>query len=223
MSKRRQPPRRHVRRGAGERAGGREELELEVTVERILPGGVGLAHAEGRTVFVSLAAPGDRLRVRVEGARGRALFASVLEVIEPSRARVEPPCPYFGRWGGCDFQQLDYGAQLSAKVEIIRDCLRRVARVEPPAEIHITPSPLEWRYRARARWQHDPLRNFLGYYERGSHRVCDVVECAVAAPEVQTRLTRLRELMNEGRLPADAAEFEAVAGDDGVALAPAIE
>ncbi len=222
MSKRKQPPRRHARRVAGERAGASEELE--VTIERILPGGVGLAHAEGRTVFVALAAPGDHLRVRVENVRGRVLFASVLEVLSPSPARVEPACPYFGRCGGCDFQQLDYRAQLSAKVEIIRDCLRRVARVEPPSEIHITPSPLEWRYRSRARWQHDPVRNFLGYYERGSHRVCDVMECPVAAPEVQTRLTRLRELMSEGRLPSGALEFEAVAGDGGgVSLAPSVE
>ena len=220
MSKRKQQPRRrHARRGADERAG----EQLEVTIERILPGGVGLAHAEGRTIFVALAAPGDHLRVRVESVRGRVAFASIVEVLQPSRVRVEPPCPYFGRCGGCDFQQLDYRAQLDAKVEIIRDCLRRVARVEPPAGIHITPSPSEWRYRSRARWQHDAVRNFLGYYERGSHRVCDVVECPVAAPEVQDRLTSLRELMRDGALPSDAAEFEAVAGDEGVALAPSVE
>ncbi|HVF43994.1 MAG TPA: class I SAM-dependent RNA methyltransferase [Pyrinomonadaceae bacterium] len=221
MRNRRQP-RRHERRREAAGGGGARE-ELEVTIERILPGGVGLAHAEGRTVFVALAAPGDRLRVRVESVRGRVAFASIAEVIEPSDSRVEPPCPYFGRCGGCDFQQLNYRAQLSAKVEIVRDCLRRVARVEPPAEIHITPSPLEWRYRSRARWQHDAVRNFLGYYERGSHSVCDVTECPVAAPEVQTRLTRLRGSMSEGALPPDAAEFEAVAGDEGVALAPAVE
>jgi 23S rRNA (uracil1939-C5)-methyltransferase len=221
MGKRRQSPRSDRRHATAVRVGAPEEFE--VTVERILPGGVGLAHAEGRTVFVALAAVGDRLRVRVESVRGRVTFASILEVLQPSPTRVEPPCPYFGRCGGCDFQQLNYGAQLEAKVEIIRDCLRRVARVEPPAEIHITPSPSEWRYRSRARWQHDAVRNFLGYYERGSHRVCDVVECPVAAPEVQNRLTRLRESMREGSLPSDAPEFEAVAGDTGVALAPAVE
>jgi 23S rRNA (uracil1939-C5)-methyltransferase len=221
MGKRRQSPRFDRRHATAARASAPEELE--VTIERILPGGVGLAHAEGRTVFVALSAPGDVARVRVDSVRGRATFASIVEVLQPSTLRVEPPCPYFGRCGGCDFQQLSYRAQLEAKVEIIRDCLRRVARVEPPAEIHITPSPSEWRYRARARWQHDAVRNFLGYYERGSHRVCDVVECPVAAPEVQSRLTRLRESMREGGLPSDAAEFEAVAGDGGVALAPAVE
>jgi 23S rRNA (uracil1939-C5)-methyltransferase len=204
--------------GEGLRAG----AELDVKIERILPGGVGLAHAEGQTIFVGLAAPGDLARVRVDSVKGRLAFASIVEIQDPSPVRVEPPCPYFGRCGGCDFQQLSYEAQLAAKVEIIRDCLRRVARIEPPAEIHITPSPEIWRYRSRARWQHDPLRRHLGYYERGTHRVCDVAECPVAAPPVAKRLSRLRALLAEGKLP-DAQEFEAVAGDEGVALAPPVE
>ena len=217
--KKRQTP----RRGAPERGGRlREGALLEVRVERILPGGVGLAHAEGQTVFVSLAAPGDLARVRVESVRGRLVFASVAEVLEPSPSRVEPPCSYFGRCGGCDFQQLSYEAQLAAKAEIIRDCLRRVAHVEPPDEITVEPSPEVWRYRSRARWQHDPRRRLLGYYERGSHRVCDVADCPVAAPPVNERLIRLRGLMKEGQLP-QAAEFEAVAGDEGVALDPPVE
>ncbi|HEX7957173.1 MAG TPA: RsmD family RNA methyltransferase, partial [Pyrinomonadaceae bacterium] len=205
-----------------EQGGGlREGSVAEVRVERILPGGVGLAYAEGRTLFVSLAAPGDLARVRVDSVRGRIAFASIAEVLEPSPQRVEPPCPYFGRCGGCDFQQLSYEAQLAAKADIIRDCLRRVARVEPPAEIEVVASPEVWRYRSRARWQHDPRRRLLGYYERGSHRVCDVADCPVAAPEVNERLKRLREMLREGRLP-HAAEFEAVAGDEGVALDPAV-
>jgi tRNA/tmRNA/rRNA uracil-C5-methylase (TrmA/RlmC/RlmD family) len=207
-------------RGDGERL--RAGAELDVTVERILPGGVGLAHAHGQTVFVGLAASGDVARVRVDSVRSRLAFASIVEIIEPSPMRVEPPCPYFGRCGGCDFQQLSYEAQLTAKVEIIRDCLRRVARVEPPAEIPITPSPEIWRYRSRARWQHDSRRRLLGYYERGTHRVCDVTDCPVAAPPVAERLTRLRVLLAEGRLP-HAAEFEAVAGDEGVSLDPRVE
>ena len=219
MKGRRQTP----RRGAPEQGGRlRPGATLDVRIERILPGGVGLAYAEGQTVFVSLAAPGDLARVRVESTRGRLAFASVAEVLEPSPARVVPPCPYFGRCGGGAFPPLCYEAQLAAKADIIRDCLRRVAHTEPPEEIPVEPSPEIWRYRSRARWQHDPRRRLLGYYERGSHRVCDVADCPVAAPPVNERLVRLRGLMQEGRLP-QAPEFEAVAGDEGVALDPAVE
>ena len=220
MKNRRRAPRREAAAGASGRL--RAGALLDVRVERILPGGVGLAHAEGQTLFVSLAAPGDLARVRVDSIKGRAAFASIVEVLEPSNVRAEPPCPYFGRCGGCDFQQLTYDAQLAAKAEIIRDCLRRVAHAEPPAGVEVVPSPEVWRYRSRARWQHDPVRRHLGYYERGSHHICDVAECPVAAPPVAERLARLRGMMLEGSLP-QAPEFEAVAGDEGVALDPAVE
>jgi 23S rRNA (uracil1939-C5)-methyltransferase len=192
----------------------------EVTIERILPGGVGLAHAEGRTLFVALAAPGDVVRVRVDQIRGKLAFASIEEIITPSSVRVEPPCPYFGRCGGCDFQQLNYEAQLAAKVEIIKDCLHRIARIENIPDFQITPSPNPWHYRSRALWQYDAIRQRLGYFESGSRRVCDVAECAVLAPELQHTLEGLREKMPKGLLPDDARDFRAVVGDDGVSLAP---
>src|SRR6185437_2720120 len=141
---------------------------IEVTIERILPGGFGLAHTEGKTVFVSLAAPGDVLRVSIDRVRGNIAFASIVEIIKPSAQRVEPPCPYFGRCGGCDFQQLNYAAQLEAKVEIVRDCLRRIAHIDWP-EIPIQGAPSEWQYRARANWQVDQASGEIGYFEAGSH------------------------------------------------------
>jgi 23S rRNA (uracil1939-C5)-methyltransferase len=197
--------------------------ELEVIIERLLPGGAGLAHADGRTLLVGLAAPGDRLRVRVERVRGRVAFASLVEVLAPSPARVEPPCPYFGRCGGCDFQQLEYEAQLAAKVEIIRDCLRRVARVEPPTEIPITPSPAVWQYRSRAQWQFDRGGARLGYFERGTHTVCDVSMCPVVVPALQQTLERVREELKEHPPDVPTGEFEAVAGDSGVMLWPPLD
>jgi 23S rRNA (uracil1939-C5)-methyltransferase len=197
--------------------------EVEVEIERIVPGGAGLAHAAAHTLFVTLAAPGDRVRVRVERVRGKVAFASVVEIVTPAPVRVEPPCPYFGRCGGCDFQQLTYEAQLEAKAEIIRDCLRRIARIEPPADISVMPSPAVWHYRSRARWQHDPVRQFLGYYELASHRVCDVSECPVVLPEVQTKLSHLRATLASADAFDETEEFQAVAGDDGVSLLPPLE
>ena len=195
---------------------------MEVTIERILPGGFGLAHAEGRTLMVALAAPGDRLRVRVDRVKGNVGFASIIEVVEPSPVRIAPPCPYFGRCGGCDFQQLTYEAQLSAKAEIIKDCLHRIWRINTVPDFNITPAPHHWRYRSRAQWQYDSVRQRLGYFESASRRVCDVSECAVLAPELQRTLETLRHNMSEGLLPDEAKYFRAVAGDKGVSVAPGV-
>jgi len=195
-------------------------MTLEVEVERILPGGLGLAHAGGKTVFVSLAAPGDRLRVRIEREQGNVLFASIEEIVTPSPQRVEPPCPYFGRCGGCDFQQLTYEAQLAAKAEMIRDCLHRIARLENVPEIIVTPSPTAWRYRMRATWQIDREERRIGYYERGSRRVCDVADCAVLQPDLEDKLERVRATEWQ-QFPPELKHLDVVAGETGVSFAPA--
>src|SRR5260370_30951061 len=119
-------------------------MPMEVTIERILPGGLGLAHAEGKTIMVALTAPGDHLRVRVDRVKGNVSFALIEEIVTPSPNRVEPPCPYFGRCGGCDFQQLSYQAQLEAKVQIIRDCLRRLGGIENVPCLQITSASSLW-------------------------------------------------------------------------------
>jgi 23S rRNA (uracil1939-C5)-methyltransferase len=189
-----------------------------VEIERILPGGVGLAHAEGKTVFVSLAAKGDRLRVKIDREQGNLIFASIEEIVHPSAERIEPPCPYFGRCGGCDFQQLSYEAQLAAKSDIVQDCLHRIAQLDLPA-IEVVPSPNQWHYRSRATWQLDPDEHTIGYYERGSRRVCDVVECAVLVPPLQATLEQVRNT-DPSEVPPDLKHLDVVIGDGGVSVAP---
>lgn len=192
--------------------------ELVIDVERILPGGLGLAHEEGKTILVALAAPGDRLRVVIDREQGNVWFASIKEIITPSPMRVEPPCPYFGRCGGCDFQQLDYKAQLVAKAEIIRDCLRRIAGLRDFPDFEVQ-SASEWRYRGRAVWQLDSGQKSIGYYERGSRRVCDVADCAVLVPELQATLERVRKTPWH-LIPPDLQHLQGVSGDNGVSLSP---
>lgn len=191
---------------------------LVVDIERLLPGGVGLAHESGKTIFVSLAAPGDRVRVTIDREQGKVLFASIAEIITPSPMRIEPPCPYFGSCGGCDFQQLNYETQLTAKAEIIRDCLRRIAGLQSIPDFTVQRSQ-EWRYRSRAVWQFDQETKAIGYYERGSRRVCDVADCAVLAPELQNTLERIRQTPWHS-IPSDLKHLQAVNGDQGVSVSP---
>ena len=109
---------------------------IDVTVEKIVPRGLGLAFAENLTVLIPLAAPGDELKVRLNDVKKRLAFAEIVEVKTGGPQRITPPCEYFGTCGGCDFQQMSYAAQLEAKVGIIRDCLHRIGKIEYEAEIH---------------------------------------------------------------------------------------
>lgn len=166
---------------------------LEVTIERLLPGGWGLAHAaDGRTILVAQAAPQDRVKVRITRTRGQTVFATIAEILTPSPVRVTAPCVYYGRCGGCDFQHLTYSAQLTAKLGIVEDCLRRIAKTAPPDDFTIIPAPQPFAYRTRAEWQYEATTGHIGYFERGSHRVCDVRECLILAAPMQEKLTQVR-------------------------------
>lgn len=193
---------------------------VEVEIERIVPGGRGLGHAAGLTLFVAMTAPGDVVRVRIDEVRGRIGFATVVEVVQPAAGRVEAACAYFGVCGGCDWQHLNYEAQLDAKREIIADCLRRIARIVPPDDLQVVPSPSEWGYRSRAVWRLDPAKRRLGYYEEGSHRIRDVETCLVLTPRLQEELTRARRDIAQGAGTWQARELRVAAVGERVASQP---
>lgn len=187
---------------------------IDVKVEKIVPRGFGLGFAEQLTVMVPLAAPGDELRVRITQLKKRLAFAEIVEIRQPGPTRITPPCPYFGRCGGCDFQQLRYDAQLNAKVDIIRDCLHRIGKIEYQ-DIQIIPSPDEFGYRSRARWHLDRAKAAVGYMARDSHTVIDILECPILTPDLQDTLEATRKSLNWDLIWDDNAQIEAAAGVDG--------
>ncbi|MGD9561375.1 MAG: class I SAM-dependent RNA methyltransferase [Pyrinomonadaceae bacterium] len=187
---------------------------LEVTVEKIVPRGLGLAFAEDLTVFVPLSAPGDRLEVRLEQVKGRTAFAEIERVIEPSPERGVPPCKYFGTCGGCDLQQLPYERQLAAKVEMIKDSLHRIGKIEID-DIPMIASPNPLHYRTRALWHVDTRVGMMGYYKRNSHDVVDIDHCPILDPALDATLQRFRSELGEGRFWEEKAKVEAAVGSDG--------
>ncbi len=191
---------------------------LDVVIEKIVPNGFGLAFAENLTVFVPLAAKGDRLRVRVNLLKGKTAFAEIVEIIEPSPDRTEPRCPYFGRCGGCDFQQLNYAAQLAAKAGIIQDCLTRIGRINYGREISIIGSPREYEYRSRAQWHVNTRKKKIGYFQRKSHDIIDVEICPILKPELQEVLTELRETIAWESFWGEMVEIESATGSGNVSV-----
>ena len=188
---------------------------IEVRVEKIVPRGFGLGFAENLTVLTPLTVPGDVVRVRIVEVKKRMAFATVVEVKEAGLKRVEPPCEYFGKCGGCDFQQMSYQQQLEAKVGILRDCLHRIGKIEYDAEIPMIGSPNEFGYRSRARWHIDRPTRKIGYFRRDSHDIIDVSHCPILTPGLQSSLEYTRESMDWEGLWGDKAQVEAATGEEG--------
>ena len=120
---------------------------ITLAVDDLAFGGEGVGRVDGYVIFVRGGLPGDRLKVRIVEARAR-YGRGVIEAVEtPSPDRIEAPCPYFGRCGGCRLQHLAYSAQLAFKEKQVRDCLERLGGL-PPFELRpILPAPDVYGYR----------------------------------------------------------------------------
>src|SRR6266567_7021728 len=120
---------------------------LLLTIDDLAFGGEGVGRADGYVIFVPGGVPGDRVRVRLEQARSRFGRGVIESIAEPSPHRVEAPCPYFGRCGGCRLQHVAYPAQLAFKEKQVRDCLERIGGL-PPFELRpILAAPEPYGYR----------------------------------------------------------------------------
>ncbi|MFO7675144.1 MAG: 23S rRNA (uracil(1939)-C(5))-methyltransferase RlmD [bacterium] len=165
---------------AGPRRPARGAVELRVGP--VVAGGSGLAELDGRKVFVPFAAPGEKVRARITTSKRDYAVARLDAVLEPSPARREPPCPLFGRCGGCRLQHLGYEEQLAVKRGIVADALRRIARLE--AEVApVIASPGEWHYRNKTQYAVGFFRGpRVGFYAEASHHIIVPDACLLHPP-----------------------------------------
>lgn len=157
-----------------------EEQSLELTA--MAHGGSALGRdQQGRVIFVPLAIPGETVRVQLKEGKERYAYAELLEVLQPSRHRIEPRCRHFGTCGGCHFQHIAYPAQLGFKTEVVRDQLERVGKFADPPVRGTLSSPAEWQYCHSATF-HPAQEGRLGYWSPIEERVIPIDECHVIQP-----------------------------------------
>jgi 23S rRNA (uracil1939-C5)-methyltransferase len=176
-------------------------------IEALAYCGDGVARHEGRVVFVPDALPGDTARVRIVQDKGSYLRGEVLERCDPSSDRVEPFCPLADRCGGCQWQELAYPVQLRWKRGIVEESLRRIGGFKDARVEECLPSPVDRGWRTVARFPAATVngRFTMGYYERRSHRIVDVVSCPLASDRVNRIGEAVRGL--EGIERADVREI----------------
>ncbi len=157
--------------------------EIELQLEGIAHGGEALGRYEGKIVFVPYAIPGERVRARIVREKRSWARARLLDVLEPSPDRVDPPCPYFGPegCGGCQWQHIRYERQLTLKRDIVLDQLRRLGHMEDPPvrETLAVGDPYHYRNHMQFSVTRDGR---LGLLQGESHRVVPVERCLLMHP-----------------------------------------
>jgi len=156
--------------------------EIDVEINDIGFGGRGVGRIDGVACFVPGVIEKEKVRVKIAKVKSRMMEAWLLEVLEPSPYRVEPPCPVFLKCGGCSYQHIDYPHQLQIKETQLREALRRLGGLSEPPVLPMIASPEPYGYRNRIA-VHVRDGN-VGFFAEGSNRVIPVKKCLIASPEV---------------------------------------
>lgn len=170
---------------------------LELDVETLASSGDGLCRHEGYTLFSPGGLPGDRILGKVVKVTPRFGVVNMLKTIELSKDRVDPPCPVFYKCGGCKFQDLNYEKQLQFKMQVVKDSLQRIARLEAPENIEIIPADSQYQYRNKGSFavQGNTGKPQIGFYAEGSHDVADSEGCDILLPAINKAKEWVRKLL----------------------------
>jgi 23S rRNA (uracil1939-C5)-methyltransferase len=203
---------------------------LLLNIEKLIYGGDGLArlpapspgnassdnkdHSRGKAVFVPFVLAAEKIDATLTEEKPGFARALASKIIEPSPYRVPPPCPHYGRCGGCHYQHATYEHQLEIKKEILRENLRRIAKLELQCEIEVHPSP-PWNYRNRSRLQVRSRPEFAaGYFKFASHELLPVEECPISSPLINRGIAALWKEGRVGRVVEGVREVEFFANAD---------
>ena len=169
-------------------------------IEKLVYGGDGLArlpadeHGRGKAVFLPFVLEGEKVEATLIEQKTGFARASADAILELSPDRVKPHCPYFRACGGCHYQHSRYRHQLEIKASILKENLRRIAKLDLENELVTHPSP-EWNYRNRTRLKVRNTPTFaVGYYKFGSHELLPVTECPISSPLINKAIAALWQL-----------------------------
>ena len=187
-------------------------------------GGDGLARlpaddrGRGKAVFVPFVLAAEKIEASLTEQKPGFARATADSILEPSPHRIQPGCQYFTRCGGCHYQHASYEHQLEIKKEILRESLRRTAKLDLPFDIKVHPSP-PWNYRNRSRLQVQVSPAFTaGYFKLASHELLAVEECPISSPLINRAIACLWQSGRAGKVPEGVREVEFFANADDTQL-----
>ncbi|HEY3913467.1 MAG TPA: class I SAM-dependent RNA methyltransferase [Verrucomicrobiae bacterium] len=169
---------------------------VRLTIHDIAFGGEGVGRLGEFVVFVPFVAPGEVVDAELTEVKKNFARSRLVKVVEASPERVKPPCRYFGECGGCQYQHLDYQAQLRVKHKQVRDLFQRIGKVDPALIEPVVPcpQPLGYRNRIMIRSQWDKFKQGLniGFIKADNRLVVDIEECLLAEPALNEQIKQVR-------------------------------
>lgn len=183
---------------------------VELTIEDIGVSGEGIGKVDGYTLFVKDTVIGDVVRVKIMKAKKNYGYARLMDIIKPSKDRVEPACPIARQCGGCQIQAMNYNAQLKYKQKLVKDNLLRISGLTEGVDYEmceILGMDTPFRYRNKAQYPvgEDKDGNIvMGFYAGHTHSIiaCPDDDCMLGHRDNAFILNAVKEWMKEYRVRA---------------------
>jgi 23S rRNA (uracil1939-C5)-methyltransferase len=167
-------------------------------VESLDHEGRGVAHVDGKVIFIEGALPGELVEYSSYRRKPSYEQAQAESILKSSSQRVVPGCPHFGVCGGCSLQHLEPSAQTAAKQRVLEDALWHIGRLKPET-VYAPISGPAWGYRHRARLSVRYVAKkggvLVGFHEKRSSFVAVMDTCPVLPPEISGLLPAMKELV----------------------------
>ncbi|CAN1515155.1 TrmA SAM-dependent methyltransferases related to tRNA (uracil-5-)-methyltransferase [Methylophilaceae bacterium] len=189
---------------------------LTTTIESLDQEGRGVAHVEGKTIFIDGALPTEKVTFRSHRIKPSYEVANVVDVLKQSNQRVVPRCPHFGLCGGCKLQHLDFAAQVANKQRLLENDLKHIGKVKPDNMLPPIYGPT-WGYRHKARlsvkYVEKKQRVLVGFNEKATRYVADMNSCEVLVPEVSALIAPLQALIVQLSIRDKLPQIELAVGE----------
>ncbi len=180
--------------------------QITLQIDSLASGGAGVGRCGQVAVFVQRTAPGDIALVEIYDVRQRFAFGRLLELVEASPARTDPPCRLFNACGGCQWQHLTYSGQLEAKEQIVKDAIEKIGALDPACVSRILPAKRTLHYRRKVQFPvcgvKGATRIKAGYYKAGSHQLVNIKHCPIQPQPLDTMLETVKRLAEKHGLRA---------------------
>ncbi|MEA4972332.1 MAG: 23S rRNA (uracil(1939)-C(5))-methyltransferase RlmD [Candidatus Metalachnospira sp.] len=166
--------------------------------------GEGIVKIEGFTVFVEGLLLGEKAEILITKVKKSFGYGRIVNIIEPSKERCTPLCPYSNTCGGCSLQHMSYSEQLKFKQNRVRDCIERIGGF---INIDILPAigmDEPWNYRNKAQYPVGKDKNdktIIGFYAKRSHRITDIHSCMLQNSAADAVISIFRNFIDEFRIP----------------------
>ena len=193
------------------------ETPVKVSIESLAHDGRGVAHVDGKVIFIDEALPGEEVEFIYTESRKDYAEGKVVTLLSRADDRVDAQCPHYGVCGGCSFQHVESSAQIRIKQDLLAEQFKRIGKVAMPEPWQPLAGP-HWGYRRKARmgvkYVAKKNRMLVGFRERRHPYLAEIESCIVMHPIVGTKLLALGDMISGLTIREKIPQIEVAIGDE---------